>query len=66
MKGFVCNKCGMKINELCCGKCQKPLETKKEDIEGKEVCVCRCPSGCGQVKSPQCCGSDMTKNDKCC
>jgi hypothetical protein len=55
-----CNKCGMSVKGLACGKCDSELEkgmhTQKD---GKNIQVAKCPSGCGMIKSPTCCGEDM-------
>ena len=52
-------------NGCCVGmKCAKcncdmvPGEITKDD--GTKVSVTKCPNGCGMIKSPMCCGSDMT------
>lgn len=56
-----CNKCGMEVKHLTCGKCDSELV--KDNIttkEGNNVQVAKCPEGCGQIKSPTCCGQDMS------
>lgn len=56
-----CTKCGMKVKGLTCGKCNTQLTTDsitKDD--GEKIQVAKCPSGCGAIKSPTCCGQDMT------
>jgi hypothetical protein len=44
-----------------CGKCDEPLVggTLKTD-DGTEVQISECPVGCGKIKSPLCCGLDMS------
>ena len=59
MEQFECEKCGMAVKGLTCAKCGKELEHKVLDKESGKVGVCACPNGCGQIKSPQCCGKDM-------
>lgn len=59
MANLCCQKCNMEIKAPACGKCGKELSLKTVDAQGKKVQVCQCPSGCGQIKSPQCCGQDM-------
>lgn len=56
-----CEKCGMSVTGMNCGKCNSPLE--KDTItasNGNKVQVAKCPQGCGMIKSPTCCGRDMT------
>lgn len=59
MSDFACKKCGMKIENPVCARCHKDLVPKTLDAQGKKVEVCECPSGCGKIKAPQCCGQDM-------
>ena len=57
---YACSKCGMSVNAEC-GKCHIPLEDDILKLEdGREVQISKCPSCSGKIKSPQCCGSDMT------
>ena len=55
-----CKVCGMKVKGLTCGKCNSALveDTITTDA-GKKVAVAKCPTGCGMIKSPTCCGNDM-------
>ena len=50
----------MSVNATC-AKCNEPL---MNDIlvndDGSEVQISKCPTGHGKIKSPPCCGSDMT------
>ncbi len=55
-----CEKCGMEVKGLTCGKCDAALVTDTITKEGKSVQVAKCPEGCGMIKSPACCGQDMT------
>jgi len=50
----------MSVNATC-GKCGAPLvnDTLKLD-NGNEVQISKCPNGHGKIKSPLCCGQDMT------
>jgi hypothetical protein len=59
MKNYSCEKCGMKIKNLVCAKCNSELMDKAIDKEGKKIHVAQCEKCQGMVKSPQCCGSDM-------
>ena len=60
METYKCSKCGMTVNATC-GKCNEPLvnDTLKLD-NGKEVQISKCPNGHGKIKSPLCCGEDMS------
>ncbi len=60
MANYSCSDCGMEVVNITCGKCGSKLEHKliaKDD--GSSVGVSECPKGCGKIKSPMCCGSDM-------
>lgn len=58
----ICEKCGMGVKGLTCSKCNADLV--QDQINGKDgdepVKVAKCPNGCGMIKSPTCCGQDMT------
>ena len=60
MPTYECAVCGMSVNATC-GKCDKPLEN---DVltkpDGTTVQVSKCPEGHGKIKSPMCCGQDMS------
>lgn len=60
MATYTCDKCGMSVN-MHCAKCGAELvhDTITTD-DGREVAVSKCPGGDGMIKSPQCCGQDMT------
>jgi hypothetical protein len=50
----------MSVNATC-GKCDAPLVNdvlKLDDV--REVQISRCPNGHGKIKSPLCCGEDMS------
>ena len=50
----------MSVSGLNCGTCGNELVhdiITKDD--GTTVDVSKCPSGCGKIKSPMCCGNDM-------
>jgi NMD protein affecting ribosome stability and mRNA decay len=57
---YTCDKCGMSVN-MTCATCDAELvhDTITTDA-GVEVAVSKCPAGHGMIKSPQCCGQDMT------
>ena len=60
MATYECAVCGMAVNATC-AKCDAPLV---DDIltldDGAEVQISKCPNGHGKIKSPLCCGQDMT------
>ena len=61
MAFYTCEKCGMSVGTVTCGKCGQELvhdTVKKPD--GSHVHVAKCPQGHGMIKSPMCCGQDMT------
>jgi len=60
MATYTCDECGMSVN-MTCATCDKPLEKDTITTDGGvEVQVSKCPQGHGMIKSPQCCGEDMT------
>jgi len=61
MASYTCEVCGMSVNALTCGTCDTELahETINTD-DGETVDVSKCPNGHGMIKSPMCCGQDMT------
>ena len=60
MATYECNQCGMSVNATC-GKWDTPLQNGMLDLDdGTQVQVSECPNGHGKIKSPLCCGSDMT------
>lgn len=55
-----CPTCGMSAKTTC-GHCNADLVDRvltKDD--GSTVRVSECPNGHGKIKSPLCCGTDMT------
>ncbi len=60
MATYECPSCGMSVNATC-GKCGAPLvnDTLQTD-DGSTVQISRCPNDHGKIKSPMCCGADMT------
>ncbi len=60
MATYECSKCGMGVNASC-AKCDSPLVDDVLELEdGKKVQISKCPNGHGKIKSPMCCGQDMT------
>ena len=60
MATYECLKCGMSVNTTC-AKCDTPLvdDILKTD-DGSEVQITKCPNGHGKIKSPSCCGEEMS------
>ena len=60
MATYECSKCGMAVNATC-AKCDAPLENGMLTIDdGTQVQISKCPNEHGKIKSPLCCGQDMT------
>ena len=60
MATYTCSKCGMSVN-ITCGKCGKALvDDSLSKPDGSSVQISRCPDDHGKVKSPLCCGQDMS------
>jgi len=61
MAAYTCKKCGMSVGSMTCGHCGKELvQDMITKDTGVQVYVAKCPDGHGKVKSPMCCGNDMT------
>ena len=60
MATYECKTCGMSVNATC-AKCDERLQNDKlVTDDGSEVQISKCPSCHGKIKSPICCGTDMT------
>lgn len=60
METYKCNVCGMAVNASC-ANCNEPLINDSISLDdGSSVQVSRCPKCEGKIKSPMCCGNDMT------
>jgi len=60
MATYECEQCGMAVNASC-AKCDAPLVNGMLQLEGgNEVQISECPNGHGKIKSPLCCGQDMS------
>ena len=60
MATYECKKCGMSVNATC-GKCDEFLLSDTLELDnGSNVQISKCPNGHGKIKSPLCCGQDMT------
>ena len=60
MATYECNKCGMSVNATC-GKCDETLVNDNLELNnGSNVQISKCPNGHGKIKSPLCCGQDIS------
>tara|TARA_B110000285_G_scaffold128850_1_gene145083 strand:- start:100 stop:291 length:192 start_codon:yes stop_codon:yes gene_type:complete len=60
MATYECKSCGMAVNASC-AKCDTPLVDGFLALEdGTKVQVSRCPDCEGKIKSPSCCGVEMS------
>ena len=60
MATYECSECGMAVNATC-AKCDAQLVNDMLNIDdGKQVQISKCPNDHGKIKSPTCCGQDMT------
>ena len=60
MATYECKKWGMSVNATC-AKCDSPLQNDNLSLkDGKSVQISKCPNEHGKIKSPLCCGQDMT------
>ena len=60
MATYECSRCGMAVNATC-AKCDTPLEDDMLTIDdGSKVQISKCPNGNGKIKSPSCCGEEMS------
>jgi hypothetical protein len=58
---YKCEKCGMSVGTMTCGKCGKQLvHDELATAAGSKVLIAKCPEGHGKIKSPMCCGQDMS------
>ncbi len=64
MAMYKCDVCGMSIGSMTCGSCDKELDHGSITTDdGAQVQVSKCPDGHGMIKSPMCCGQDMSHTD---
>lgn len=60
MATYECSKCGMAVNTSC-AKCNTPLvDASLQRPDGSSVQIAKCPECEGKIKSPLCCGQDMS------
>jgi hypothetical protein len=61
MAMYTCPKCGMSVGMITCGHCGKELvHDQLSRPDGSAVLIAKCPDGHGKIKSPMCCGQDMS------
>ena len=60
MATYRCSVCNMGV-DASCSDCREPLvnDTLTKD-DGSKVQISKCPKCAGKIKSPMCCGQDMT------
>ena len=62
MATYECSNCGMSVNATC-GKCDAPLVDDVLKLDnGSEVQISKFPNDHGKIKSPTCCGNDMSSS----
>ena len=62
MATYECNKCGMSVKTRC-AKCDEDLIDDVLKLDNcSEVQISKCPNNHGKIKSPLCCGEDMSCN----
>ena len=60
MATYKCSKCGMAVNATC-AHCGDPLVNDSLTLDdGNTVQISKCPNSHGKIKSPMCCGEDMS------
>ena len=60
MATYTCDKCDISVNATC-GHCDASLQNDDLSLpDGKVVQISKCPNGHGKIKSPVCCGEDMS------
>jgi formate dehydrogenase maturation protein FdhE len=60
MVTYTCEMCDMAV-KASCANCDVPLKNDYLKLDdGSEVQISICPSCEGKIKSPQCCGQDMS------
>ena len=60
MATYTCDSCNMSVNATC-ATCDTPLvNTTLTKDDGSTVQVSQCANENGKIKSPMCCGVDMS------
>ena len=61
MAAYSCEECGMSVGTMTCGECGEELVHDTLTTADQSIIqISKCPGGHGKIKSPMCCGSDMT------
>lgn len=60
MATYECNQCGMAVNATCAHCGAQLVNDSLELPDGSTVQISKCPNGHGKIKSPLCCGQDMS------
>ena len=58
MATYTCGDCSMSVKDLTCGTCGSELIYA--EVGENSVGVSQCPNDHGKIKSPSCCGQDMS------
>jgi hypothetical protein len=56
---YTCPTCSMSVTTAC-GTCGADLVDASLETANGPVRIAECPNGHGKIKSPLCCGSDMS------
>ena len=60
MATYECSECGMAVNATC-AHCDAPLVDDILTLDDRtEVQISKCPNEHGKIKSPSCCGQEMS------
>ena len=57
---YKCPKCNMAVNATCANCNNEPLVNGTLDVNGTQVQISKCQKCEGKIKSPMCCGQDMS------
>ena len=60
MATYQCSKCGMAVNASCANCNQGGTLGGVTKGDGSTVQISKCPQCEGKIKSPLCCGADMS------
>ena len=60
MATYECSECGMAVNATCAHCDSSLVDDILTQDEGTKVQISKCPNEHGKIKSPSCCGQEMT------
>jgi hypothetical protein len=60
MATYTCDKCGMGVNMTCASCNAELVHDSLTKADGAKVAISKCPNDHGKIKSPLCCGQDMS------